>query len=140
MGILGGLNGGCQDDVSRLPDGLGEKLVVLRIGGLGKDDVEDDEPGPGRRELADDLSMETAGPGPGLAQILKRLLVNGDDDELRGGRGLGPQTVTEVQTMIFQRLPYPQRTQGRQAGKDHQGEAENPHPGRPQHFRNKGQV
>ena len=46
---------------------IGQRPVLPGIGRLGEDNVESDRPGAGRAELADQLRMLRAGPGPLLA-------------------------------------------------------------------------
>ena len=83
----------------------------------------------GSFQFTDDLGVIAARPGPGLFKILEGMLVNGDNENLRGGRGVGPQAVPEVQTLIFQGLAYLKSAHGRQHGKDDQDETAEPQPG-----------
>ena len=126
LGTLTEFNGGCQDDVSRLSDGLGKKLVIFCIVGLGKQDVKDDEASLRSFQFADDLGVIAAWPGPGSLEILKRMLVNADDEDLRRWRGVRAQAVAEVQTMVFQGLSDPEEAHDRQRRKDQQGESAYP--------------
>jgi hypothetical protein len=45
-GVLGHLKGHAQDDIAGLAEGLGQEFVVLRIAGVGEQDVKDDETRP----------------------------------------------------------------------------------------------
>ena len=95
-------------------------MVILWIVWFGEQDVEDDEASLRSFQFTEDFGVVTAWPGPGLFEILKRMLVNGDDEDLGRWRGVRPQAVPEVQTMIFQGLTDLEKAHGHQDGKDYQ--------------------
>ena len=103
-GVSGYFKGQTQDDIARLPQGIRQLLVFLGSGGPGENQVEDDETGPPGHQAAHQVTVQTAGPGPGIRQLLEGRLVNSDNQEVQGLRGRGPQAVKKIQTAVLQGL------------------------------------